>query len=267
MLLDTHHHLDFLDEALRPAFLARLAELDVGVVAQTLLPSTFPEPVEGTRWSVGFHPWSIDPHRIDVELAHFEQALAHTRFVGEVGLDFSPRRLDEVPLERQVRVFEGVLWATARAARDRGSVYVMSIHTVRSAGTVLDLLEDSGALAAGVVPVFHRFNGTSDELTRLVRLGGYLSVHPSLLRSKRGRVYVRQAPAEQLLLETDLPEAPVDAPPNAVDAEAHRQAEDVASSLHRTVELLGELRGEDVGAQLGRTQQQLYGVPAGQWAV
>lgn len=219
-LLDTHYHFDFLAEPeLRAEFLAALAERDVRIVTQTLLPSSFLELMGQVpnlaalglplpRWSVGFHPWYIeDGTHADAELALLPEALARTRFVGEIGLDYAPRRLAEVPAPLQRRVFEQLVEHVCRAASEATSdePYVLSIHTVRSASDAIEILKGLDAVRRNVVPVFHRFNGTSDELTALIRLGCYVSVHPLMLETKRGRAYATQVPAGRLLLESDLP--------------------------------------------------------------
>lgn len=271
LLLDTHHHLDFLPSPARGAFLGAAAGHGVRVVAQTVTPSGFMElAAEAPGWpaphpllSVGLHPWFIgDDDHADAELAVLDQALGSTRFVGEIGLDLTPRRAEAVPQDRQVRVLTAVLEAVGRAAAGAPQPYVLSVHAVRSAGVVLDLLEEFGDGGERVVPVFHRFGGTSDDLTRLVRMGGCVSVHPAMLDTKRGRAYVRQVPADRLLLETDLPAAPHRDAPGAVGAIALGQeaADEVAAALRSTLDTLCALRREDLTTDLARTQHRLYGI-------
>lgn len=267
VLLDTHHHLDFLGPRTREAFLRAAAERGIGVVAQTLTPSSFlaatergvgdaPEPL----WSLGFHPWQLtDADEVDHELGVFADAIGQTRFVGEIGLDFFPQRLEESPRERQLEVLERVLALSCESAAGRDEPVVLSIHAVRSIDLVLDLLERLDAGAAGVVPVLHFFGGTSDELTRAMGLGAYLSAHPHLLETKKGRAYLGQIPADRLLLESDLPgESAVEADDPASAGVAH--ADELGALLRDTVAALSEIRGEDVAPQLAETQARLYGI-------
>lgn len=268
MLLDSHHHTDFLPGASRAAFASRAAARDVRVVAQTLTPSSFvglvehgwapgvPEPL----WSLGLHPWQLASDEFtDAELAVFAEALGRTRFIGEVGLDFGPRRQAHSPAERQVRALRQVLSLVDAAATSITEPHVVSLHAVRSTTQVLDLLSEVGGCGTRLVPVLHRFQGTSQELTRLVELGGCLSVHPSLLGTKKGRAYVQQVPADRLLLESDLPEAPV-VPGDDVEALAAHAADELARSLRSTSVALTQLRGDGFTAELERTQRRLYGV-------
>ena len=88
---------------------------------------------------------------------------------------------------------------------------MISIHAVRSAGAVLDVLESHGLLIPNPdspVIIFHWFSGTSDELVRAREAGCYFSVNERMLATKRGREYARQIPLDRLLLETDSPAEP-----------------------------------------------------------
>ena len=88
---------------------------------------------------------------------------------------------------------------------------MISIHAVRSAGAVLDVLESHGLLipnSDSPAIIFHWFSGTSDELARARNAGCSFSVNERMLASKRGREYARQIPLDRLLLETDAPAEP-----------------------------------------------------------
>lgn len=292
VLLDTHYHLDFVTApGMRAALVSELARRGVGIVAQTLLPTAFAEQISGSRQatcaspqksdgallspllSLGFHPWWIvSEEQVEAELALMSKAVGKTRFIGEIGLDFAPRRVEQAPEQLQIHVLRRILEEVCAAAGvvAEGGVekpYVLSIHTVRSATAVLDLLEELDVASHNVVPVFHRFAGTSDELTRLVKLGGFLSVHPQVLATKRGRAYVKQTPGEQLLLETDLPKELVRESGDGGGCEdfadslfVRTLADDVEASLCETLKTLSELRKEDMESIILRTQSELYGV-------
>lgn len=264
MLLDTHFHLDFLAPELRSPFLEALKSQGIGLVAQTLLPSAYAglrasglgQEAQGPRLSLGLHPWWLtSTEQAQEELAIFEQELASTRFIGEIGLDFYPRRLETAGKELQVSSLRRILLAVRQAAASASAQepYVLSLHTVRSAGRLLDLLEEIDIPGSPIVPVLHRFGGSSDELTRLMRLGGYISVFPQMLAGKRGRAYIRQVPASRLLLETDLPEAPT----SQLDTGAF--AAHLAQVLRESVARVSEERQEDFLPHLYENQARLYG--------
>ncbi|MBQ3301736.1 MAG: TatD family hydrolase, partial [Eggerthellaceae bacterium] len=129
-----------------------------------------------------------------------EQAISlveSTRFIGEIGLDFGRRGAQSA--SAQVPVFKEIM---THAARQGGKV--ISIHAIKSADTVLNVLETSGALDTCAC-IMHWFSGTSQDLDRARKDGCLFSVNPMMVQSRRGREYVRQIPSGQLLLETDAP--------------------------------------------------------------
>ena len=69
---------------------------------------------------------------------------------------------------------------------------------------MLVVLVRAGALSSNAC-FFHWFSGTSDELTRVIRSGCFVSVNPRMLETKRGRAYAQAIPEDRLLLETDMP--------------------------------------------------------------
>lgn len=260
MLLDTHFHYDFLAPALRPAFDEVLRAQGVQVVAQTLKPSAYRQlreatPPAGPLLSLGFHPWQMaSSAQVEAELEIFEAEVRSTRLIGEIGLDFLPRRLEASPTDLQVEALRRILSAVLQAADGQPTEkpYVLSLHAVRATTAMLDLCEELDVPSSPLVPVVHRFGGTSDELTRLVRAGGCISVHPQMVESKRGRAYVRQVPTDRLLLETDLPEQPTD----ALDTQLF--AQEVGGRLRRLIECISAERGEDFTPVLQENQRRLY---------
>lgn len=156
---------------------------------------------------IGLHPWWLADGRCgNAEINLLCEVAAQERLIGEVGLDFSARFAGSEPL--QVQAFDRLCDALVQhplAGR------VISIHAVRSAGTVLDALESYGLLTPSPnspAIIFHWFSGTSDELVRARDAGCYFSVSERMLATKRGREYARQIPLDRLLLETDAPAKP-----------------------------------------------------------
>lgn len=165
--------------------------------------SRYPNIIAGA----GLHPWWLADGRCGpAEVNLLCEVAAHEHYVGEVGLDFSARFAGSEPL--QIQALDQLCDALAqRPLAGR----VISIHAVRSARTVLDVLESHGLLipiSDSPAIIFHWFSGTSDELARARNAGCYFSVNERMLASKRGREYARQIPLDRLLLETDAPAAP-----------------------------------------------------------
>lgn len=156
---------------------------------------------------IGLHPWWLADGRCGpAEVNLLCEVAAQERYIGEVGLDFSARFAGSEPLQIQAldRLCDALVQSPL-AGR------VISIHAVRSAGTVLDALESYGLLTPSPnspAIIFHWFSGTSNEFDRARNAGCYFSVNERMLATKRGREYARQIPLDRLLLETDAPAEP-----------------------------------------------------------
>lgn len=174
---------------------------------------------------IGLHPWWLADGRCGpAEVNLLCEVAAQERYIGEVGLDFSARFAGSEPLQIQAlnRLCDALVQHPLTGR-------VISIHAVRSAGAVLDVLESHGLLIPNPdspAIIFHWFSGTSNELARARNAGCYFSVNERMLASKRGREYARQIPLDRLLLETDAP----------AEANAETSAQSLIRSLIRTSE-------------------------------
>lgn len=238
-LFDAHCHLDFMahpDAVADEATALGLGLFDCGVDPRDFASAhgrarRLPTVIKG----VGLHPWWLADGRCGpAEVNLLCEVADQERYIGEVGLDFSARFAGSEPL--QIQAFDQLCKALVQhplAGR------VISIHAVRSAGTVLDVLESHGLLIQNPdspVIIFHWFSGTSDELLRARNAGCYFSVNERMLASKRGREYARQIPLDRLLLETDAP-----AEPNT-----ETSAQLLIRSLTRTSERIASLKKCDI---------------------
>lgn len=203
-LIDMHCHLDLMANGAEIARAAR--ERGIGFFCTTVTPEGARTAHErfrdrdNVRVGAGLHPWWIaDGTCGKTDIAALEALVARHRYIGEVGLDGGTRGAASLAAQRDA--FRRV---ARTAARNPLPGRVVSIHAVRTASTVLDILEETG-LAARSTCIFHWFTGTSDELWRAVRAGCLFSINERMLATKRGREYARILPEEALLLETDAP--------------------------------------------------------------
>lgn len=236
---DTHCHLDLMlspDAAISESEALGLGLFDCGIDPRDFSAANEralrqPDIIAG----VGLHPWwLVDGRCGPAEVDLLCEVAAQERHIGEVGLDFSARFAGSEPL--QIQTFDRLCDALVQHPL---TGRVISIHAVRSAGTVLDVLESHGLLipnSDSPIIIFHWFSGTSDELVRARNAGCYFSVNERMLASKRGREYARQIPLDRLLLETDAP-----AEPNT-----ETSARSLIRSLTRTSERIASLKKCDI---------------------
>ena len=210
-LFDAHCHLDFMahpDAVADEATALGLGLFDCGVDPRDFASAhgrarRLPTVIKG----VGLHPWWLADGRCGpAEVNLLCEVADQERYIGEVGLDFSARFAGSEPL--QIQAFDQLCKALVQHPL---AERVISIHAVRSAGTVLDALESYGLLTPSPnspAIIFHWFSGTSNEFVRARNAGCYFSVNERMLATKRGREYARQIPLDRLLLETDAPAEP-----------------------------------------------------------
>ena len=169
---DTHCHLDLMlspDAAASESAALDLGLFDCGVdprdfAAAKKRASRYPNIIAGA----GLHPWWLADGRCGpAEVNLLCEVADQERYIGEVGLDFSARFAGSEPL--QIQAFDRLCNALVQhplAGR------VISIHAVRSAGAVLDVLESHGLLIPNPdspAIIFHWFSGTSNSPARVMR--------------------------------------------------------------------------------------------------
>lgn len=197
--IDFHCHLDLYEN--HQALVRECDARRIAVLSVTTTPKAFTRNVQAARGSdyvrvaAGLHPQLVDERAGELPL--LLELLPGTRYVGEVGLDAGPRHFRS--LDTQTEVFTAVLKACARQGGK-----ILTVHTVRTAKRVLDLLETYLPQDRGRA-VLHWFSGTPAEARRAVDLGCYFSINEAMLLTEKGRALVATLPFERLLTETDGP--------------------------------------------------------------
>jgi TatD DNase family protein len=194
-VLDAHCHVDLFE---RPADVIALAErAQIRTIAVTNRPSHFETvsrligPRRYLRVAAGLHPELATAHRGELDLLW--RALDRTRYVGEVGLDYS--RTDVRERVGQREVFEAIL----RRCDDVGGK-VLSVHSRRAAGDVVSLV---GSVKNCAV-ILHWFSGAAKDAEQASAAGLYFSINVSMVKGK-GADLVARLPREQILTESDGP--------------------------------------------------------------
>ena len=197
--VDFHTHLDLYPDLRRA--IAACDRRRTATLAVTTTPKAFvrnlelAEASQFVRVGLGLHPQLVQER--SGELALFEKLLRRSRYVGEVGLDGGPHHYRSLDLQKSV--FQRIL----RLSADEGNK-ILSIHSVRAAKLVLDLLEKHLPSHRGSV-VLHWFSGSASEARRAASLGCYFSVNERMLASANGRQVLLEIPDDRLLTETDGP--------------------------------------------------------------
>ena len=145
--------------------------------------------------ALGLHPELIAERHGEAGL--LEAGIKEACFIGEVGLDGSPRHRKSLPLQQEI------FRRTLDAAQKVGG-RVLTIHSRAAASEVTELIGRQ-TTADKVLCILHWFSGTPTAAKTAVKLGCYFSVNGQMLDSERGQVLVKSLPLNRLLTETDSP--------------------------------------------------------------
>lgn len=198
-LVDYHCHLDLYPDYEK--IIAGCGLANVEFLAVTTTPKAWPRNRElcarfpHIRVALGLHPQLVGER--PNELRIFENYLAETRYVGEVGLDASPRYY--ASFAEQKRIFQHILKMCAEAG-DK----ILSVHSVRSAREVLNCIELSLA-GSRSRSVLHWFTGSKAEAKRAADLGCYFSVNEQMLANPASHRMLEVIPMNRIITETDGP--------------------------------------------------------------
>ena len=204
-MIDFHSHLD-----LYPNGLVLAREVNDRNLF-TLVVTTSPRAYHATsrvfaglhriKIGLGLHPEVAQAKSNELDL--LVAGIAKVQFVGEIGMDGSPRFRHNLAL--QERIF--------RAALDECSNQggrVLSIHSRGAERRVVELL----AISKGAgIPVLHWFSGSMADLQTAIRIGCWFSVGPAMIAGAKGKVLLSKMPFDRVLPETDGPFTSVNGKP------------------------------------------------------
>jgi TatD DNase family protein len=199
-LVDYHVHLDLFQD--HENMLGQCEDQGIEIFTMTTTPlawernKVLAQGRSAVRVGLGLHPQLVAQRAAEVEM--FESLAPSTDYIGEVGLDAGPRFYKSLGLQREV--FLRIL----RAAH-RSGPKIFSLHSIRSAGKVLDCIEAEIPNPSAFGLVLHWFTGSKGEAQRALEMGCFFSVNPMMLRSETARKTLQSLPLDRLLTETDGP--------------------------------------------------------------
>lgn len=202
-LIDTHAHLDLLDEDAAEALAQAGGAGIAGVIAIGIdMPSSrraieFAREFPQVHAVIGIHPH--DASRLDAgSLRELRELAGDTRVVGigETGLDFYR---DRSPRDDQERAFR----AQIELAKELSLPVV--VHDREAHTDTLRILDEYQPFDDRLV--LHCFSGDLEMALACIEMGGYISVAGpvTFLNAKRLQAIARELPLNRLLIETDSP--------------------------------------------------------------
>jgi TatD DNase family protein len=192
--MDAHMHFDLYDD--RNEILRYVEQKESYTIAMTNLPQLFEkykhQYVENKyfKLALGFHPELV--YQYSNQQMLFKELLNETRFIGEIGLDYTKKAKEDIT--KQTEVFEKILeWCS-------GKNKLLSIHSRSATKKVVDMINGF----EGVV-ILHWYSGSVTDLMKAIEQGCYFSVNHQMLQSKNGRNIIGNIPINRILIESDAP--------------------------------------------------------------
>jgi len=162
--------------------------------------------------AIGFHPFSAKEFS-EITIADYKNILQQNKkivAIGEIGLD----EFADIPLKEQEEIFCRFLIL----AKEFNLPVI--IHNRVSEPNIFGILDKYFTSYEKII--FHCFSYSKDFLDRIIQKRGYASFSLNILRKKKNIIEsLKNAPLENMLLETDSPYMKIDQRPSSpLDIEA-----------------------------------------------
>jgi TatD DNase family protein len=142
--------------------------------------------------SLGLHPELAFQRKRDI--TEFINNIKKTRYIGEVGLDYSTKDLSDRNYQREV--FKRIIDECSKFG-DK----ILTIHSRRAFKDVIDIIGDN--FPGGII--LHWYSGSKSELEKALKYGYYFSVNLAMTKSESCKNIIRNIPLDRLLTESDGP--------------------------------------------------------------
>lgn len=241
MICDAHCHLDLMENMLE--FINEIQNSNMSLFAVGTTPKAYDREVQFCKNSrnlyvgLGMHPQLVSSGYDDMLL--FESLAAKSHYIGEIGLDFSKGYIHTKDL--QIKVFREIIELCERYGEK-----IVSIHSLKSAGTVLEILQEYKKKGNNKY-ILHWFTGSISQVERAIELGCYFSINPNMLKTKSGLEIIKRVPVTRILLETDAP-----------FAIKFKHLYEIEKKLRSTPLEISNLVGKDIDELINKNSREVF---------
>ena len=194
-LIDTHFHLDYYKN--HSDLYNSINTLKQYTLCVTNSPEIFESCVDMykeskyVKFALGYNPKVISEHRFYND--NFDKCLKRTKYIGEVGLDFSGDNIKT--RESQVEAFKYICDMAFKHNK------ILSIHSRNAEVEVLNILRANKVKYA----IIHWYTGPLELVDEFIKEGYYFSINPNMVNSKKGCSIISKIPKNKILVESDGP--------------------------------------------------------------
>ena len=192
--MDAHMHFDLYEN--RDEVLEYVESKKSYTIAVTNLPELFQKYSKKyadnkfVKIALGFHPELVEEYKTQQGL--FRELVDETRFIGEIGLDFS--NTSDKEKNNQMVIFKNILsWCTNKRK-------ILSVHSRAASKEVISILDGFNGKV-----ILHWYSGRIVDLETALSRGYYFSINHQMLESENGRRIIKKIPVNRILIESDAP--------------------------------------------------------------
>lgn len=194
-LIDFHVHIDYYEDfyekfkyynnkKIYTLFVTNLPEI-YGKCIASFKESKF------VKLALGYNPQFAGTDKFNRNA--FDRYLDTTKYIGEVGLDFSKDFI--MHKAKQIEAFEYIANKSGQHNK------ILSVHSRNAEDNVISILKDNKVRFA----VFHWYTGNIGNIKEIADMGYYFSVNSKMLQSDKGISIIKRIPLDRILIETDGP--------------------------------------------------------------
>ncbi len=203
-LIDTHCHLDQVENVNLALEEAEKSEVEAIIAVGTDHNSNIKnlelaknKPLNKIFVALGIHPTEIKTNEIEASIKFIRKNISKAIAIGEIGLDYWYKKIkkDLKAKEEQKQVFVSLL---------KLAIEFNLPVIIHSRGAWKDCFEIATELGIKKA-VFHWYSGPLDILQKIIQSGFFISATPALGYSEQHQQAIRNAPLENILIETDSP--------------------------------------------------------------
>lgn len=194
-LIDTHFHLDYYND--HKYWYSQINKLEQYTLCVTNTPEIYyscrklyPES-KFIKFALGFNPQQIKDVKFNKKL--FLHQISTTKYIGEVGLDFSKKYIDTKVL--QIEIFDFI--CKEASAKDK----ILSVHVRNAEEETFYIMQKNNVEKA----IIHWYSGSIKTMQKFIDAGYYFSVNSNMCTTNNGKKIISSIPINKILVESDGP--------------------------------------------------------------
>lgn len=195
-IIDTHFHLDLHENDSSVA--DEIEKNGIYTIAVTNAPSVFFHTLgickshKFVRAALGYHPEIVSRRPNEFEI--FNKEIKKTKYIGEIGLDNSPRNSKSFAIQKKIFI-QIIELCNLEGGK------ILTIHSRKAEKDVIDII---GRSFNGKV-ILHYYTGSLSNLKKAIEYGFYFSVNLNMTATKSGIQIISEIPINRILTESDYP--------------------------------------------------------------